>query len=68
MWIISFPESVDNVHIYKVSCILVKSVHQEWNVVQVVELPAIADEWIAKKILQGDSVVVEFLGKIPYPG
>jgi hypothetical protein len=58
---------MDNMHLYEVSGVMVKSIHQEWNIMQVVKLPALADERITKDILECDSITIQLFRQVPDP-
>lgn len=50
------PRAMHKFHIYQSPHILVELAHQEVDIEQVIELPALADHGVTKKIAQSDSV------------
>jgi hypothetical protein len=67
-WVLLLPETVDHMGLNQVACVLVEMRHEEVNIVQVVELPALRDQGVAEDVSQGNSISVGGIRKISDPG
>jgi len=63
--VVLFPESMNNMHIDKTTCIVVKVRHEKVDVVQVIELPALRDERITEQVCEGHCVDIQVWSEIP---
>ena len=46
--VFSFPEPMDYMNLGQRSYVLVKVAHEVFNIMEIIELPAFRNEWIAK--------------------
>lgn len=54
--VFSFPEPMNYMNLDQRSYVLVKVAHEVFNIMEIIELPAFRDEWIAKKIMKTDGI------------
>lgn len=66
--ILLFPEAMDNVDLDEMSCVGIKCVHEEVNIVEVVEFPAFRYQWIPQKVFECDGIFIKRLWEVPDPG
>ena len=52
------PEAVNNMNPDETSRVLIKCVHEEGDVVEVVELPTLGDERVAEEVAERDDINV----------
>lgn len=62
------PESMDNMNLNEMPRIRVKGVHEKWNVVEKVELPATGYKRISQQIFERQRILILTLWEISNPG
>lgn len=65
--VLSLPEAVDDMHLNKVSRVLIEMRNEEVNIMQVIELPALRDQGVAEDVSQGNSVSVGSIWEVSNP-
>lgn len=65
--VLLLPETMDNVNLDQMSRVLVEMGDEEVNIVQVVEVPAFCDQWVAEDVSQGHGVGVGSIWEILNP-
>lgn len=63
-WVFLLPETVNNMNFYQMPDIWIEGRHEKLNVMEIVELPALRDEWIAKNLLECDCILVQLPGQV----
>ena len=58
-WVLPFPITMNNVELDQMPRILIKRTQDVIDVMHIIEVPALSDEWVTQDILEGDSVLVE---------